>query len=83
MIEHWLDIKKLILEDAFTKAEDAAYGGDMHDGGSSRLKEHVYFYECGATNTFPKEWEHYIEHFLKINNTEYKEYIRLKRKFEK
>ena len=82
MIENWKDIKKLILKDAFTKAEDAAYSGAMQDGGSSSLKEHVYFYDCGATNTFPKEWKHYTEQYLKINNPEYKEYVRLKRKFE-
>ena len=75
------DIKKimdLILKDADKKAEDAGYSGRMDDGGASRLRDQVKFYQLGMNDQIPNDWKKYV----KETDPEFSEYIRLKNKFE-
>lgn len=65
--------------EAKNRRDNAAYSGAMNDGGSGTLLNQIKFYEMGMNNEYPKEWETYKRHI----DPEYKEYLRLKGKFNK
>lgn len=68
----------LVLKDANRKEKDAVYAGERSDGGASRLREQVKFYNYGRKNEVPIEWRDYEKQL----DEEYEEYLRLKNKFE-
>lgn len=73
------DLIRAVKLEADNRAKTAAYSGAMNDGGSGSLLNQVKFYEMGMNNIYPKEWEIYNRHI----DPEYKEYLRLKGKFNK
>ena len=76
------EIMDLILVNAEQMRTDAAMGGEMGDGGASRLEEQVKFYKQGWEGHFPNEWETYRRQYNRENDPEYETYLRLKDKFE-
>ena len=72
------DLIKAVRIEAHEREQNAAYGGRMDDGGSGSLLKEVEFYEKGLRREYPKEWERYSKHI----DPEYKEYMRLKNKFD-
>jgi len=75
-------IQKKILEEAEQRKIDAGQGGCSHDGGCQDLKDQVRFYNYGRAAIIPHEWKSYADLVKKELDPEYKEYIRLKKKFE-
>jgi hypothetical protein len=73
------ELIKLVLKDANKKREDAAYGGQHHDGGASMIETQVKFYNYGRAGKVPPEWKG-LESQL---DPEYAEYQRLQKKFGK
>ena len=70
-------LKRVILDDAGRKRDDAGHGGRMDDGGASRLEDQVRFFTLGQQGDIPVEWREY-EKYL---DPEWAEYERLKKKF--
>lgn len=68
----------VVLVEAERMRLNAAYAGELDDGGAGSLMEQVKFYQYGMKNVLPKEWEKYAE----LLDPEYKEYLRLKEKFK-
>lgn len=74
-------IKRLFLlleEEAEQKAISAHHNGAFNDGGASAILKDIELYKKGMDLEIPEQWE---KHFIKLDS-EYDEYIRLKKKFE-
>lgn len=71
-------VKGLVLEEATNKEKNASYSGTMGDGGGDRLREQVRFYQMGQNGEIPDEWKQQVEQL----DPEWKEFQRLKQKFE-
>jgi NADH:ubiquinone oxidoreductase subunit len=71
----------LILKDAQDKRSNASYGGRWDDGGAGSLETQVLFFQYGLAQTVPPEWNAYEEQYEKEIDPEYREYLRLQRKF--
>lgn len=69
---------KLLAEEAENRALSAHYNGSFNDGGATAILEEVDIYKKGMNMEIPKQWE---KHLAKLDS-EYDEYIRLKKKFE-
>lgn len=72
------ELKNAVYLEAKEREFSAGMNGEHGDRGASRLREQLKFYEMGANLEYPKEWEKYKRHI----DPEYKDYERLKRKFE-
>jgi hypothetical protein len=72
------DVIKLVLEDAHSKREGAAFMGERGDRGASTLEMQVRFYKYGLNAELPTEWVKYSAQL----DPEYKQYLELKKKFE-
>ncbi len=75
-------IKRLVLQDAENRRQDAGYGGHMHDGGAASVEAQVKFYEYGQKGVVPPEWK---EHEIRVRNEadpEWAEHQRLQEKFK-
>ena len=72
----------MILKDAEDRATSAGYSGSWGDGGAEVLRNQVRFYQCGMNGTLPSEWEKYFDQVVRESDSEYAEYLRLKKKFE-
>jgi hypothetical protein len=73
------EIIKLVLKSAVKAREDAGYGGRHDDGGARHIEEQVKFFNYGLARQMPPEWQDFANQF----DSEYSEYQRLKKKFEK
>jgi len=73
---------KLIEDDADTRANNAAHGGEHGDRGATRLRDEVKFYKAGMSGTIPPSWEKYHKQAHVTLDPEWREYERLRRKFE-
>lgn len=71
-------IIKAVLEEVKVRRQTAGLNGEWHDGGASKLEEQVKFYNYGRNGIIPPEWIKYTKEL----DPEYKEYVRLKKKFE-
>jgi len=74
-------ILEAVLKSAEESRQSAAWSGSRDDGGASLAsltETKVNFYKMGMNRVIPKEWEGY----LKKQDPEYDEYLRLKKKFE-
>ena len=71
------ELIKAVKIEAKNRADNAAYNGERHDGGSSTLLNQVKYYEMGMKGEYPEEWERFNRHI----DPEYKDYLRLKNKF--
>jgi len=71
-------LKNKMTQEAHDRRESAGFNGEMGDGGASQLECEWKFYTYGIQSVVPPEWEH----FLKECDPEYKDYLRLKKKFE-
>jgi len=70
-------ITALVEKRAKEVADNAAFGGCMHDGGASSLREQIEFFNCGRRRVIPSGWAQYEKQI----DPEYTEYLRLKQKF--
>jgi hypothetical protein len=74
------------LLDARNAEEDAACGGRRSDGGASAIRNEVYYYQYGLQGVIPPDWKTLYamieEQMKKEADPEFKEYHRLKSKFE-
>jgi hypothetical protein len=61
--------------------EIAGQQGQMHDGGYKELSDQISIYLAGIMKVFPEEWKNHLPEYKKDNDPEYKEYLRLMKKF--
>lgn len=83
MKDKLVEIIKLVKQEANQIAENAAYGGERHDGGASQMLKQAEFFEYGLAKLIPPDWKKYE---IIVNNQadpEYETYTRLKQKFGK
>lgn len=75
------------------KADDlranAGYSGAMHDGGSGRVQDEANAFICGLSGILPNGWNTEMakvqmdfDQKVKEKDPEYKEFVRLKEKFD-
>lgn len=62
--------------------ESAAFGGSMGYDGASRLEALTNSWEAGLKRLVPDELQGHLAEFERENDPEWKEYNRLKEKFE-
>lgn len=72
------DVIALVLQNADRLSKNAAYNGEMGDGGSAALRKEVLFYQLGQKGELPEAWKSYAQQL----DPEWKEFQRLKEKFE-
>lgn len=65
------------------KRDTAGHNGAHHDGGAEALMSQVDAYEAGMRNRIPSRWSTYVKDFVQSKDSEYIDYLRLKKKFEK
>jgi hypothetical protein len=65
--------------EAKERSQNAAHGGFRDDGGASVIEGQIRFYEMGRLGQVPIEWEKYAKHI----DPEYKELLRLEKKFRR
>lgn len=53
------------------------------DGGAARLEQEVAAYRAGMKGNIPSNWESIIPKYAMYEDEEYKEYVRLSKKFGK
>lgn len=73
---------KYIKNLADDKELDAGMGGFHHDGGASRLRSEVQFYQMGMNKVIPPQWKDYVKDIVRKDDPEYVKYLELKQKFE-
>ncbi len=73
----------LILIEARYIREAAGMGGRWDDGGAKVLEEQVKFFQYGKSRMLPPEWEKYARQVENNADPDYKQYLLLKKKFEK
>lgn len=71
-------IVELVRKAAADARSNAGYSGSWDDGGASRMERDIEFYLMGRSGLIPPDWKKY----QKLLDPEYKEYLRLKNKFE-
>lgn len=71
-----------VLEDAERREQDAAFGGEHHDGGASRMRSEVEMFRSGMNRQLPPEWLPVVRQIRQEDNPEWAEYQRLRDKFE-
>ena len=67
---------------ADNKRKNAAYSGDMGDGGAKMLEDQVDIYRAGMSGRIPPVWLEYHKEFTNVSDPEYQKYLELKKKFE-
>lgn len=72
-------VMEIVLQEADERQRAAGHNGERGDGGASMLRQQVKFYKMGMAGHVPIEWEKYKQKL----DPEWKEYLRLKEKFEK
>lgn len=75
-------IAELARIDAENKAESAAYGGRMDDGGARFLNAIVDAWEAGLRGAVPSSLAEYESQEQRESDPEWREYRRLQAKFE-
>ena len=77
---------KAIMQAVRDKAEEkklnAAYGGEMGDGGAGHLESVLEAWKAGLQGKVPRELKHIAKEVERKADPEYKEYERLTEKFE-
>jgi hypothetical protein len=77
---------KTLLERVLNEAEslrrDAGFSGSHSDGGASRMESEVEFFKFGMANEIPPAWVPIAEQLRAEEDSEYPEYLRLKKKFK-
>lgn len=73
---------ELKIRDAIQSRVNAAYGGEMHDGGYSRKLALIDGYVAGWRKIIPGWLEDHIKEHHRRTDPEFAEYQRLKEKFE-
>ena len=68
---------------AAQKRMDAAYGGFHSDHGASELETRLECWVNGIDGAIPKVLQSYYDEFQRDQDPEYKEYLRLQKKFKK
>ena len=93
------EIVDVISKEAKSKRTNAAYGGEWNDGGASKLEEELNLFVEGiraCSSAYLEEFnkvlspdkalfkvpEQWVKYFIE-EDKEYKDYLRLKEKFEK
>lgn len=80
-----IDLRKIaakVIEGGRELRENAAYSGSMHDnGGGARIREAEAFL-CGLDRVLPRGWEPYALQVEQMEDPEWHEYQRLRKKFE-
>lgn len=71
----------LVLKEAATRRDNAAYSGEWNDGGASALEDQVKFYRYGIEGRIPPEWKKYADQATREDDPEWAEYQRLRKKF--
>jgi hypothetical protein len=74
---------ELVLKEATARENEAGFNGSMSDGGAGRLRDQVAFYKMGMEGTIPSEWREYLIKAKRESDPEFREYVRLKEKFER
>lgn len=81
-----LEITEQFLDHLRKRADDlhknAAYAGRYDDGGAHHLRELICAYTAGRDGKVPSFWVDELQSFVKQQDVEYNEYLRLKAKFE-
>jgi len=79
-------LKIEIDKEAAKVSEEAALGGNHHDGGASKMRYNLSVYTMGLNKEIPDEWGKYYDSFkedIRVSkDPEYAEFVRLKNKFE-
>ena len=90
MAEKEILVRKAIqlkIEEAEKARDDAAYGGEYHDGGYSVEMKIIAAFQDGITyeqiGKIPSWLNVYVDKAKKMNDPEWENYLRLKNKFEK
>lgn len=73
---------EIYLADANERELNAGYGGHMHDGGAGYMRNNVDAYKAGLNKKVPDFLKSSYELAMKESDPEYKEFIRLSKKFK-
>lgn len=76
------DFLDYLMEIAAQKQLSANLNGE-HSRTADDIQEQISVYEAGMAGKIPDVWKLYHADFVKLNDPEYNEYLRLKEKFEK
>jgi hypothetical protein len=73
---------EFLLDRAEEIRANAGYGGERDDGGASKLIAEVDVFKAGQCGLIPARWYDLHQQYLRANDPEYADYVRLKQKFE-
>jgi hypothetical protein len=68
---------------AFNAETNAGRSGDQRDGGAGSILVAVEMFVHGWFKKLPREWQLISERLKRMDDPEYREYVRLKKKFER
>ena len=67
---------------ADTNRHNAGAGGEWHDGGASAMIREIQMFEDGMNGIVPQTWIEYVKEVRNETDPEWKEFQRLRNKFE-
>jgi hypothetical protein len=82
MDQYHKNLIDFIIKKAEQEKENAAFSGCWSDGGYQSTLDEISIWKAGLEGKVPKEWSAYVRAFRRETDPEYKDYIRLKDKFD-
>lgn len=75
------EIMERVEMEADRVEENAAFGGESHDGGAAVLRDGVNMFRLGMNRRLPAAWLPFAEQIKQEQDPEWENYLRLKKKF--